>query len=125
VAELIREGEVVRVKLSRIERLAALHGDVAFPLDLVSRAEGVPEGLAAVRGLRAPGLGIPGVVMLGTTRHAGGKDFCAVRGRGPAILIELDGHPFARILVSTPEPDLLIDALGLPRDGSAPSRSSG
>ncbi len=61
--------------------------------------------------MRAPGTGIPWVIMLGTTRGSFGKDFCAVYGRAPAVVMELEGAPFSRCLVTVPEAEALVSAL--------------
>jgi hypothetical protein len=53
-----------------------------------------------LRGIRAPGTGLPGVIALGTWRYRGGKDFAALYRGGPALVIELDGAEYRRLLVS-------------------------
>ena len=53
--------------------------------DAWARAQVVGE----LRGLRAPGTGIPGVIALGTWRSKGAKDFAAVYRGGPAVVVEL------------------------------------
>ena len=41
--------------------------------------------------MRAPGTGWPGVIAVGTRRGSFGKDFAAVHGKGPAVVVELAG----------------------------------
>ncbi len=58
-----------------------------------------------LRGIRAPGTGIPGVVAVGTRRGSFGKDFVAVHGKGSAVVVELDGAPFERLIATTIDAD--------------------
>ncbi len=57
--------EVV-VRLTTAEKIGSLHGDLRLPRAAVSAAEVVDEPLAATRGLRRPGLAVPGRVKAGT-----------------------------------------------------------
>ena len=102
----------LRVRLGRLERLGAFHDDVVVaPANLVA-ATSVDDLWQHLRGVRAPGTGIPGVIMLGTTRQDGVKDFCAVYRHGPGLVVELRDHEFARLLVS-------LDAAGAARAASS------
>ena len=56
--------------------------------------------------MRAPGTGWPGTIALGTWRHDGVKDFCAVYRKGPGVVVELDNATYARLVVSAVRPDL-------------------
>ncbi len=62
-----------------------------------------------LRGFRAPGTGMPWVIMLGTMRGSFGKDFCAVYRRKPALIVELTGTRFSRLLITVAEPELLAE----------------
>lgn len=104
VALVAASGEIT-VRLNPIEKLGALRGDVRVPLSAVRSVRVTAQPWDEVRGMRAPGTGLPGVIMLGTTRGAFGKDFCAVyRGR-PAVVVDLDGQRFQRLILCTPHPD--------------------
>jgi hypothetical protein len=64
-----------------------------------------------LRGMRAPGTGVPGQVALGTWRHRRGKDFVALyRGR-PAVIVRLRGAPFQRLLVADDDADAVVAGL--------------
>jgi hypothetical protein len=103
MATVTIDGPDLVVRLSPLGKLAAFHGNVRIPLTAVQAVDVEPHPWAALRGIRAPGTGIPGVIAYGTRRHAGGKDFAAVLGRRPAVRIELgDPSPFARLVVSVP-----------------------
>ncbi|MDN5794831.1 MAG: hypothetical protein L0H79_03655 [Intrasporangium sp.] len=106
----IEDGEIV-VRLGPLERVGALHGDVRVPISAVRSASVCRQPWMELRGMRAPGTGLPGVIMLGTTRGSFGKDFCAVYGRRPAVLVELDGQQFERLLIRTDDPDHDVTAI--------------
>lgn len=108
----------LEVRLSRLEKIGALQGDLRIPREAIRAAEVVPDGLAATRGLRAPGLGIPGFVKLGTwrgRRNRGDRQFITVRRGLPALRLTLDGQPNDMVLVSTPRAAELAADLGANR----------
>ncbi len=112
MATLTVDGPDLVVGLSWLEKLGAFRGDVRVPLRAVRAVEADPEPWAALRGIRSPGTGIPGVIALGTRRYAGGRDFAALRGRGPAVRVDLDEQaPFGRLVVSVPDTENAVAAI--------------
>ena len=102
MARLDIAGAELVLRLSALERLGAfVAGDARVPLVAVRSARAVPDPWAELRGIRAPGTGLSKVIALGTRRFPGGKDFAAVYGRGPAVVVDLAGVEFARLIVST------------------------
>ena len=87
--KVIVDGQDLVVGLSWLEKLGAFRGNVRVPLRAVRSAEAEPDPWGALRGIRAPGTGIPGVIAFGTRRFDGGKDFAAVRGGRPAVRVDL------------------------------------
>ena len=73
----------VVLRLTATEKLAAVHGDLAVPRAAITTVELVEDGIGAARGLRAPGLGIPGRRKLGTWRSRTGRQFVDVRRAQP------------------------------------------
>jgi hypothetical protein len=104
------DGDDLTVRLGPWERLGALRrSDVRVPLTSVVAARSVESAYGEVRGIRAPGTGVPGWLLLGTWRRRGARDFVAVSGKGPGVVIDLDGDRFSRLVVSEPMPtDLRI-----------------
>jgi hypothetical protein len=102
LAEISAQSDELCVSLSRQERLMAFHGDVRIPLASVQRVSLEPDPWGALRGIRAPGTGIPGVVAYGVRRMTGERpDFAAVHGKEPAVRVWLDQRsPFAQLLVT-------------------------
>jgi len=122
VAKLAIEGLELAVRMSVVERAAAIHGDVRFPLASVTAVAVEPNVWAAMRGIRAPGTGIPFVIAYGTLRHPGGRDFVLVRGgRRPGLRIDFGSDaPFARLLMTVADPQehasAIRQAVGHPLD---------
>lgn len=90
------------VRLGRWERLGGFHDDVTVPVSGLVEAMAVADVWEHLRGVRAPGTGWPGLIMLGTTRHEGLKDFCVVYRHGPGLVVDLRDHEFARLVISVP-----------------------
>jgi hypothetical protein len=106
MAHLEREGEDLVLRLGPWERLGALQrGDVRVPTAAITSARAVESAYREVRGLRIPGTGVPGRLLLGTWRTRRSKSLIAVRGRGPGCVIELNEGSFDRWVVSEPLPD--------------------
>ncbi len=106
----VEDGELV-VALSRWEKAGALHGDVRVALSSVDDASVSEQPFAELRGLRAPGTGLPRVIALGTWRYRGGKDFAALYRRRPAVIIRLREAAFGRLLVSADDAAAVAEAL--------------
>ena len=118
MANLIIDESAVTVSLNAIEKLEALHGDVTVPRSAVKQVRVVPDGVAEVHGIRAPGTSLPGMTMVGVWRDRDGATFAVCHGRRPAIVIDLGGAQFDRIVITvagsdpvvTPVPQVLITA---------------
>jgi hypothetical protein len=100
MATLTAEGAELHLALTGREKLAGLHGDVRVPLTAVREVTVEPDALAAVRGLRAPGLALPGRTKIGTWRGRGGKRFVVARRDAPAVRVALDGAAHEELIVS-------------------------
>lgn len=104
MARMMVEGADLVIRLSRWERLGALHGSVRVPLASVVDVTATDNAWRQLRGVRAPGSGLPGVIALGTWRFRGGKDFVAVYGK-PGVVVTLRESEWDRLVVSTPSPE--------------------
>lgn len=95
------DGELI-LQLSLREKFFALHGNPrAKASDLISTTEMEnPWSKEVLRGIRSPGTAIPYVVLLGTMRFKGGKDFTAIYKRGPVRIYEFKAGEFKRWIVS-------------------------
>jgi hypothetical protein len=104
------------VRLSPLEKLGALSGDVRVPPVAVCDIRWVDDPWSELRGVRAPGTGVPRVISLGTRRGRGLKDFAAVYGRTPGVVVELKRAPFGRLVVSAHDPSEVIQRVGEARN---------
>jgi hypothetical protein len=102
MAEVIEVNDELILQLSPSEKFFAFHGNLqAKASDVVSITESKnPWSKAVLRGVRAPGAAIPFVVLLGTMRFSGGKDFTAIYKRGPVRIYEFSSGEFKRWIVS-------------------------
>jgi hypothetical protein len=101
----------LHVALTAGEKVAGLHGDIDVPLSAVERVSFEPDALAAARGLRAPGLAIPGRTKIGTWRGRGSRRFVVARRGVPAVRITLTGVKHDELLVSTPDAERIAREL--------------
>ena len=87
----------VRLNLSLLESLGAIHASPETELSEIDSVEIVenPWTNKVLKGVRI-GTGIPFVVLLGTMKYVGGKDFCIVYKRRPNAVITLKSGPFKR-----------------------------
>jgi hypothetical protein len=98
------------LRFTRFEKVLGLVRDQDIPLSAVTSARVEPSGLAAVRGLRAPGLGMPGLRMVGTWRGRG-RTLVSVRRGEPALMVELTGLRYERLVIGSPDAAALVEQL--------------
>jgi hypothetical protein len=108
VAKLRVHGDELVVGLSPLEKLGAFRGDVHVPLAAVRSARVSARPWSELRGIRAPGTGFPGIISLCTRRGSGVVDFAAVYRGGPAVVVDLEGAHFDRIVVTCEDADNVV-----------------
>lgn len=101
MARLLIKGDNLHLSLSGWEQLGSLHADIRVPLRHVESVESSENPRRLLKGIRAPGTGFPGVIMLGTMRWKRKKDFCVVYLHHPAVVVILRDEPFARLIVTS------------------------
>ena len=102
MAKVINDGEFLTLKLSLLERVGAFHGDIRVAksnLLSIENAEN-PWQSSVLRGIRAPGTGIPFVILLGTMRCKRRKDFTAIYRRGAVDIYTFKDSEFERWIIS-------------------------
>jgi hypothetical protein len=119
MASLEVHSEELVVRLSAVEQAAAMRREIRVPLAAIESVCAEPDPWGALRGVRAPGTGIPGVVAYGVRRVTGGApDFAAVHGCGPAVRVDLaPGAPFGRLVVTVDDTERAVAAV---RAGAIP-----
>ena len=102
MAEVVEINDELILQLSLREKIFALHGNPrAKVADLISTTEAVdPWNRKVLKGFRAPGTALPYLILLGTMRFKGGKDFTAIYKRGPVRIYEFGAGEYKRWIVS-------------------------
>jgi hypothetical protein len=98
MAILVIEDQGLRLQLSPLEQVAAFW---PAPQALVSQVESIEfvENLwttQVLQGVRAPGTGIPFVLMIGVMRRLKNKDFCVIKRKKPGVIITFSSGNFQR-----------------------------
>ena len=103
-------GDCITYKLTPIEKLGAFgNSPTANVTNLVTYfREENPWTVKTMRGIRAPGTGIPYVIMLGTMRHPKGRDFCVVYKRRPVLVLEFRNEKFQRWVIPMTEANFAV-----------------
>lgn len=112
MARLELDGDTLVLALTGGEKVAALHGDVRVPRAAVTSVDVVEDPIAAIRGLRAPGLALPGRTMIGTWRGRGERRFVVARRGVPAVRVRLRSEHFDELLVSTDDARAVAESIG-------------
>jgi hypothetical protein len=99
------------VRFTLAEKIAGLLRDVEVPRAAVQSAEVVPEPLSAMRGLRAPGLGLPGLRKVGTWRRPGERTLVSARKGQPALRVRLDGSRYDTLVLGVDDAAALARSL--------------
>ncbi len=107
MSTVVITNQALSVHLTVGEKIAGLRRDLQVPLSAVTAVEVVPDALAAVRGLRAPGLGLPRVRKIGTWRTKDGAEFVVASAGQPAVRVHLQGQKLSSLLVGTEDADEL------------------
>jgi len=103
--------DTLTVRMSLAEKAEALHRDLTVPRSAITGVRVVTDGMNEVHGLKMPGSGIPGVIMVGTWISREGSTFAVCHGNGRAIVIELTGQNYDRIVITVDNPEELATRL--------------
>jgi len=98
MATLHVTADTLQVRFTRPEKVLGLVRDRDVPLSAVVSVVLAEKGVAAVRGIRAPGLGVPGVRLIGTWRGTG-RTLVSVSRDQPAVVVDLGGQHYARLII--------------------------
>jgi hypothetical protein len=101
----------LRVTFTLAEKLAGLVRDAEFPRAAVAGVEVLPDPVSELRGLRAPGLAIPGVRKIGTWRRPGQRTLVSVRSGQPALRVRLTGQRYDTLVIGSDDAAALAAAL--------------
>lgn len=106
--KLCVEKDVLKIRLSAVEKILSMHGSLAVNLrDIVSVGTDMPK--QTWKEVRAPGTFLPGLVKAGTYYSGRGREFwCLFRGRQP-LRIELRNNSYRRFILGVDSPSVIDD----------------
>ena len=92
-----------------LARLWSLRRRIEVPLGRVRGATYDPGAAHEAKGLRGPGLAIPGLRWAGTFHRDGERTFWNVRAGRPTLVVELDGTDLARLYLTVDDARAEVD----------------
>lgn len=112
----------LEVHLTAAEKVLALRrDDLVVPRDSIRSVAITEDPWIWIRGIRAPGAAVPLTLAVGTWKFHGGKDFLLIKGKQrSAVVVDIDGEEFSRVIVSTTHAARLIEALRIDGDEQGP-----
>jgi hypothetical protein len=113
MAKVVISGNQLVLQLSLWEKLGALHGSPRATKSALTKIEFIDQlwGSHSLRGIRSPGTALPYVVLLGTLRGKGYKDFVAMKGRGRGCILTFTDGPFERWIFTVGQPESELTGL--------------
>ena len=102
MAKVIESKDKLTLQLSFWEKIFALHNTLSVDKgSLIEKKVADKAWRASVlKGIRAPGTGFPFLILLGTMRYRGGKDFAAIYGQRLVEIYTFKDGPFKRWIVT-------------------------
>ena len=119
------EDGCVRIEMLGWDKFWAMKSRLSFPVSSVTEVRRWEKGRdrSWPYGLRMPGTCIVGVVVAGTYRWAGQRDFYAVHAFARAVIIELRDEIYTRAIVEVADPEQTL--ADLRRSGVPPASAPG
>lgn len=111
MASLTRNSDNLKLTFDTADKVLGLVGDLTIPLEAITSITVTDDPFAAVKGLRAPGLALPGRIRIGTWRSPGSKLLVAARNRQTSIVLTLQGQTHSRVVVGTDNATSLAEEL--------------
>ncbi len=111
VAALVVTGDDLVLRLTTAEHIEGFHRDIVVPMSSVASVWVSEDMWSDLRGLRAPGTGLPGIVAVGTRRGSFGKDFTVIHGKGRGVIVDLEDQEFSRLMVTVAQPEEVLAQL--------------
>jgi hypothetical protein len=105
MANLLIHDDTVTIDLTLAEKAEAIHGDLTFPRSAITGVRVVPDGTAEVHGFKLIGSGLTGVIKVGIWTGPDGRVFAVCHGSRPAVVLELTGQSYDRVIVTVDDPE--------------------
>ncbi|WDL96443.1 hypothetical protein [Alicyclobacillus sp. ALC3] len=117
MAELVREGDNIVLRMSTIEKLEGVHGDIEVPVSAIQSVTALDDVIHAVHGLKMPGSRLPGVFAMGTFLSNEGTTFAIVHHQNKrGLKLTLNGTPYGALIVGVDDPEQVAARLGFKSD---------
>jgi len=102
MAKVLDDGVNLILHLSYWEKIGGLKKGLVIPkTQLVSKSISKnPWSRTVIKGWRAPGTGFPFLILLGTMRYKGGRDFAAIYKRRPVAIYEFKDALYRRWIIT-------------------------
>lgn len=100
-----------------LDKMWSFRRELQIPLAHVRGATFDPGANDEPKGLRAPGLSIPGK-WAGTFNKDGDKSFWNVSGPGATVVIELADEHYARLVLTVENPRSVVDTVNVAAQGA-------
>ena len=102
MAKLLKSNGNVQLLFNKWEVFGACHKSLSAPTEWIASIEysDRPWSAAVMSGIRAPGTGIPYLIMLGTIRRLKSKSMCAVYKMRPVTIVNFKEGPYSSWIVS-------------------------
>jgi hypothetical protein len=98
------DGDTLIVEIEGLDKLWAVKSRLEIPLGSVRGATADPGVIKEPKGIRAPGAHVPGVITAGTFYVDGERVFWDVHDPARAVVIELHGQRYARLVIEVADP---------------------
>lgn len=104
MATITVDGINLNVELRGMHRVLGLRRGFRIPLEHVRGATADPGMFNEPKGWRGPGANVPGLLYVGTFHKNGQRSFWAVRDKSKAVVIELHGERYERMVLQVDDP---------------------
>ena len=102
MAKVIESKDKLILQLSFWEKIFALHNTLSVDKGslIEKKVAQKPWSSEVLKGISAPGTGFPFLILLGTMRYRGGKDFTAIYKKAPVEIYIFKDGPYKRWIVT-------------------------
>ena len=112
MAELLRENQDLVLRLSTLEKVEAIHGDVRVPWINVQSITIKERIMDMIHGMRLPGTSIPGLLAVGTFISKDGRTFAVIHhDTQGGLVVQLRGESYDRLVVGFDDPQAVLTCL--------------
>lgn len=109
--KIVISKNAVRIEITGWDKLWSFKGSLDIPKECISRVRKY-DGSLRPPWCRCPGTAIPRVIIAGTYYGQGRKEFWNTHFRGGALVFDLKGAEYTRIVVDVDNPEKVLSELG-------------